>query len=277
MGAILAVGFVLLAGLSQAFEVLRTSHDREAVGAAAVRVAKNGSAAAIGHLAAMLASEDFLRRLDDVDAPQLATVHVRQVFSILAEHPSAATEKLCLRVALSEPFMADEARVLAMLRALAAVRPMSAAGEAAFRKQNAEGYAASNAVWLAANGSPRAVGLLEATLADGSMSIADRIDIVRHAIVPYRVRRSVIELAERLVERSVDPTLVVALAESLYDYRPDEWYGKQRNPPKAPDWKTAKPEAARAAVLLGRRLLSRTDLPVRLQKSIRTFVDHMRR
>jgi hypothetical protein len=273
-GQTLGVILVLVAGVNQDVDVLRSSHNREAVAAAAVRTAKSGNAAALGRLADWLATDEFLKRLDDTDVPQLATVHVRQVFAALAEHPSPAAERLCLRVADAPAFMADEARTLVMLRVLAAVRPMSTPTEALFRKLNAEGYAASNAVLLADNGSPRALGALEAMLADAGASVDDRIDIARHAIVPHRIERSVVELVQRLVERPVEPGLIVALAESIFDYRPDEWYGKRRNPPKAPDWKTAKPEAARAAVALAGRLLARSDLPERLHTVMQTFAEH---
>jgi hypothetical protein len=72
----------------------------------------------------------------------------------------------------------------------------------------------------------------------------------------------------RLVEGQVESDVALALAETIFDSQPDRWYGKRRNPPQVPSWKTASPEAQRAATDLGRRLLARKDLPATLRTEI---------
>ena len=250
--------------------ILETATVRDSVAAAAKRVAASGDAGALGRLGALLSEPAFLARLDDTINPQLAFSNLNHVFLAMAKHPSRATESVCLRVMSTKPFQPPSERIFVALPALAAVKPMSAKGAELFSRTNSEGYYGLNGQLLAANGSPRAISLLQAMLADRSRTVADRIDMSREALVPYRTALVTVRLVDKLTRRpDLEPELVVALAECLYDYRPNEWYGKRRVQPAAPSWKDATTEARREAAKLGRKLLSsRKDLPEPLRASI---------
>jgi hypothetical protein len=251
---------------------LETSQARTEVAAAAIRVAAGGDTAALDRLGKLLTEPAFLARLDDTANPQLAFSNLDRVFSALAKKPSAATESLCLRVMAAETFTAKTERIFFVLPALAAVRPMSAAGAGLIAKTNAEGYYALNGPLLAANGSPRAMALLEAMLADRSGRVVDRIDMSREALVPHRTALATVRLVGALTRRpDLEPELATALAECLYDYHP-EWYGKRRSFPIAPPWKEASAEARSEAADLGRKLLARKDLPERLRAAIESAI-----
>lgn len=96
----------------------------------------------------------------------------------------------------------------------------------------------------------------------------------REALVRHRTTVATVRLVGTLTRRpDLEPELATALAECLYDYRPDEWYGKRRLPPIAPSWKGATTEARNEAAALGRRLLSsRKDLPERLRTAIESAI-----
>ncbi|GEM_PF-1665947 len=254
--------------------ILETATVRDSVAAAAMRVAAGGDAGALERLGKLLPDPAFLARLDDTTNPQLAFSNLDRVFSALAMHPSRATESVCLRVMSTTAFQMHSERVFFALPALEAVKPMSAAGAAQIAKTNAQGYYNANGPLLAANGSPRAMALLQAMFADRSHTVADRIDMSREALVPHRTAMATVRLVDTLTRRpDLEPELVVALAECLYDYRPNEWYGKRRVQPAAPPWKEATAETRHEAEELGRNLLSsRKDLPERLRIAIESAI-----
>jgi hypothetical protein len=250
--------------------VLRSSAVREEVSEAALRVAGSGNAAALRELGDLLASRAFLARLDETSNPQLAVFNLRRIFLALAESPSPMTEALCLKVMTADAFVEGSDRQIFALQALAAVRPMSPATAAVFEKMNGQGYSGFNGPFLAANGSDRALALLESMFADRAQPEDERIALARESIVPNRTQPGIVGMVGRLVGGSLETEVRLALAESLYDYQPDRWYGKRRNSPLAPSWKTASPAARRAAAALGRRLLARKDLPAPLRTAIKS-------
>jgi hypothetical protein len=259
------------AGANKDLQALRESPRREEVATAAVRIAGSDDPGALRELGRLLASRPFLARLDDLDAPQAATFNVRRVFLALAARPSQSTEAVCLQAATSTDFIDDPARTRYALEALAAVQPMSPGGEALFRRMNEQGFFAFDGPLLAANGSDRAVSVLESMLADRSQSVVERVALAREAIVPNRIKRSVVDMVDRLRKHGIETELLLALAECIFEYRPDEWYGKRRNPPQAPSWSAATQEARQAVIALGRRLLERNDLSASLRAATEAF------
>jgi hypothetical protein len=252
--------------MKQDLQTLRSSTVRAEVGAAAERVAASNDPAALRELGDLLATREFLARLDDLANPMYATMYLRQVFHALEARPSQMTEALCLRVAASPDFVqGGEDRMGYGLPALAAVRPMSADAQALFRKMNAEGYFNFNGPYLAANGSERAVALLESMFAERSQRVIERVELAHTSVVPNRTKLAIVRMVDRLWQRPLEKEVRLALAESLFEYRGDEWYGKRRNPPVAPSWSTATPEARAAAAALARKLSKERDLPASLR------------
>lgn len=276
MGFLLACAGAGEAGGSARKADLRTleaSTVRDSIAAAAIRVAASGDAAALERLGKLLAEPAFLARLDDTADTHQADYNLGRVFSALAKHPSRATESVCLHVLTTPAFQAGSDRILFALPALAAVRPMSAEGAGIFSRTNAEGFYNGNGLLLAANGSPRAMALLDTMLADRSKRLVDRIDISREALVPHRTDLATVRLVGSLTDRAdLEPELAMALAECLYEYHP-EWYGKRRGFPVVPPWKDAKAEARREAARLGEHLLAgHADWPENLRQAIKAVI-----
>jgi len=271
MTAMVLAAYLLAASsgnMAQDLRVLRSSAVRERVAEAAVRVAGSGNAEALRKLGDLLTSRAFLARLDETSEPQAAYSNLNQVLLALAAKPSAVTEALCLKVMASAPFVEEPERQFFALPALAAVRPMSSETAAVFEKANGQGSWSFNGPFLATNGSDRALAILEAMFADHTQRRDERVALARESIVPNRTQPGIIAMVGRLVEGQVESDVALALAETIFDSQPDRWYGKRRNPPQAPSWKTASPEAQRAATELGRRLLARKDLPAALRTEI---------
>lgn len=233
-----------------------------------MRIAGSGDPVALRQLGDLLTTQEFLARLDVLDDPQRNVTNLSYVLHALKSNPTEATGRLCEAIATNPVFLANDDRMMFLLPALAAVRPMTAGAEAVFRKTNAEGFFNGNGPLLAANGSERALALLEEMFADRSQEVEDRVDMARESIVPNRTKVSIVRMVDTLWERSVEREVLLALAESIFEYRPDEWFGKVRNPPVAPDWSKAPRDARDAAAALGRKLSKRADLPASLRAAI---------
>jgi hypothetical protein len=257
----------MTAGIKQDLKTLRTSHVRQEVVEAAVRIAGGGDPIALRQLGDLLTTQELLARLDVLDDPQRSITNLSYVLGALTAHPTEATGRLCETLATNPVFLADDDRMLFLLPALAAVRPMTTGAEAVFRATNADGFFNSNGPLLAANGSERAVALLESMFADRSQRVDERASMAHEAILPNRTNVAIVRMVDRLWERPVEMEVLRALAESIFEYNP-EWYGKRRNPPVAPDWSTAPREARQAAAALGRKLSNRADLPASVRAAI---------
>lgn len=263
----MALATAVPAGIKQDLKTLRTSHVRKNVFEAAARIAGSGDPIALRHLGDLLTTQQFLARLDVLDDPQRDITNLSYVLGALKANPTEAPGRLCEALATNPVFLANDDRMLFLLPALAAVRPMTAGAEAVFRATNADGLFNGNGPLLAANGSERAVTLLEAMFADRSQRLDDRVDMAHESIVPNRTAVSIMRMVDRLWEQPVEREVQLALAEAVFEDH-TEWFGKRRNPPVAPDWSTATREAREAAAELGRKLSERGDLPASLRAAI---------
>ena len=258
-------------GIKQDLKALRASPDREKVAAAAVRIAGGDDPVALRQLGDLLVTRRFLGRLDVLDDPQRKLTNLSQVLAAIKANPTEEKGRLCEALAANPVFLADPDRMMFLLPALAAVRPMTAGAEAVFRSTNADGFFNANGPLLAANGSERAVALLESMFADRSQRADDRVSMAAESIAPNRTKESIVRMVDRLWERPVETEVLIALAEAIFEDHP-EWYGKRRNPPVIPDLRTAPREAREAVATLGRKLSKRSDLPPSLRAAIQAVV-----
>ena len=250
-------------------EILATGKDRVELAAAAIRVASAGDGGALESLSSHLGTRAFLERLDESANPQLAQYHLQRVFEALAAHPSPAVERLCLRLADAREFSARGSRMVLLLRALAAVKPMSEAGARLFVRTNANGHYSSNGPLLASNGSPRAMGVLEAMFREKDRPLDERVGLAHRSLVPVRSSLEVARVVDRLASADIPGGLRAALLESLFDYRPAEWFGKAGQPPVAPSWSAASSGARALARSLAARMAVRDDLTPELREKLR--------
>lgn len=239
--------------------------------AAATAIVKSGDAKAIQKLAARLGQRSFLRRLDPGQPEQSDGEHLLRIFTVLTEHPNAATEALCIGLARNAEFVSVSWRLNPLLNALAAVRPTSAEAAAVFRETSRAGYAEVNGPLLARNASPNALAVLEEVLADERLDVEQRIEVAHRSLLPMRTNADVVAMCARLLARRLDSSRVrLAIAESLFDYQPKPWFGVAMNQPIPPDWKLADETVRTALRSLGSTLLGQADVPASLRAAIRT-------
>jgi hypothetical protein len=209
-------------------------------------------------LSKLLRDPRFLARLDD---PAVAkTRRLSNIMTALAANANADTAALCHTLAADNSFAADADRMPLILEVLAAVKPMTTKSANLFRSTNTEGYFASNARRLAANGSPEALGLFESMMLDGNQSIGNRIECIRFGISPRRTALPILLAAGNILSGTKDPRLGNAVIEAVFDYK-REW-SRPANPiPVPPAWETASSESLRAAQRLAEIARTRAALP----------------
>jgi len=256
--------------------LLKTSTDRERLERAARDLAASADPAAIRGLGRMLAGRDLLARLDDLQDPSSKTRHLGNVLAELARHPSAETGALAVALANSPDFLADDDRRIDLLPALAAVRPMTAAGADVLRRAAAEGYVSTVIPLLAQNGSPQALALFEALVLQPGADVESRVADIHASIVPCRSDLGLLRSVEHMLSaRDLDPRLAAALFESLFDDRSREWFGPARRPPTPPAWEAASTEAIAQALRVA-ALARRHRLPPPLAATVERAASSLR-
>lgn len=237
--------------------------------AAAVAIAAAGKASDLAVLADRLGQPSFLARLDPQSGPEVAVVHLANVFRALAEHPSAATAELCLALGRNPRFTAVPARVNLLLNALAAERPMSQAAADYFRATNSAGFVEVNGPLLARNGSAAALEVLAQMLSDDKVDVAQRVSIAHWSLLPTRANLGIVEMCTRVLQNdALAHDVRIAMLESLYDYQPRRWFGLAAGQPGIPTWTAASRATLAALQSLGKHTLNRSDLPVELRAAI---------
>lgn len=258
-----------------AVSVLATSHDRGALEEAAGLLASSGDPAFLARLSELLTTREGLARLDDLDRPSSKTFHLSRVFKILEQHPSRATAELCLRL-ISEPsFLADDDRKIHVLPALAAVRPMTEEAVQVFRRTNAEGYYSLNAPLLVRNGDALALALFEEMIRDQEVPADRRVDALHSAVLAYRTVLAVLRAMDHLLAGNLEHGVAIGVIETVFDYRPGDWFATAKFQPTPPRWESASSEALRFVLTLAEKIKGRFSEPVSLREAIDDTVAHI--
>lgn len=267
---------------------LATQRDPTRLEAAAVAVASSNDAGAIGKLAAQLGTRSFLRRLDPPGKGRAKAADtasdgsggmdwLEHVFHALGEHPSAATEALCVGLAHDKEFVSVPARLNLLLNSLAAVQPTSQEAAAIFQETSHSGFLAVNGPLLARKADPPALAVLEQLMTDESLDAQERVDVAHRSFLPFRTNPAVVAMAARASSSATTALPVrTAIIESLFDYQPKPWFGVAMNQPVPPPWSTAIEATRKALRALGEQLLGRTDVAPTLRTAIQNTLAQFR-
>ena len=242
----------------------------------AIALATLGDAEGLAALRDRLVTDEFLRRLDDVDNPQRRVLNLSRLFSALETHPSAGSLKVCLAVANSPEFTSVPIRLNYALPALLAVRPVGEEAAAIVRRTNDEGFYTVNAPLLVRNASPTALRLFEEMIRDGEVEPSSRINAVHVSVLPYRTEVPVLQMARRLFEGGgLDPAIQRAVIETIFDLQSRRWFGPVRVAPTPRPWDTASDEALALVLELGGVVQARTDLRQELRSAVERTMEEV--
>jgi hypothetical protein len=262
--------------LSNQIASLDTQRDPARIEAAAIAIAGSGDAEAVQKLATHLGTRSFLRRLDSGKSGQTDIDRLVHVFRVLTDHPSAATDALCVGLARAAEFTSKPERLNLLLNALAAVRPMSKGAAAIFRETSRSEYLGVNGPLLARNASPVALKVLEELFSDESLELEQRVDMAHRSLLSVRTDPAIVSMCARMtVSTLVSRQVRTAVAETLFDYQPRQWFGVAMNQPTPPSWKSASKPTRSALRTLGRTLLDQPDIPNSLRDAIASTLNQL--
>ena len=198
-------------------------------------------------LSKLLRDPSFLSKLDR--ASEAKNFRLGHVMNALAESPDQQTAELSHTLAGDSGFMADPDRMLFLLEVLGAVRPMTGKTASLFKTATGQGYFVTNALLLAANGSPLALGLFESMMLDRDTPAQTRIDCLHNSVMPRRTSLPILVSAENMLTRSKEEELAAGVIESVFHYR-REWFRPASTRPPPPAWDSASKESLTAALRL---------------------------
>ena len=143
-------------------------------------------------------------------------------------------------------WLGNEERVELLLHASTRLRPPSPDVVAFWDHhcQPDDGYTPVTVTVLVENGSEPALRLLEKKFADPAHEEGEKIAWMHSRFLTHRNDLLVLESCERLLKQGLTESLQTALVESLFDYKPDEWF-RPSTASSPPDRRQATP-AARA-------------------------------
>jgi len=222
-----------------------------------------------------LTSDGFLNRLDseeDYQAPP-RQLRLARILKTLMDAPDAGAGVL-VRLTQSPVFVALEPRQNLLIRALAAVRPAPEQAVAFWRR-----HSTPDAVWrhvtvwaLGENGSAPALALLEEILSDPAQDPDEKVAWMHDAVLVHRNSPEMLAMAERLLGGGLDPALRPDLVESLFDYRPDDWY-LECTPPEPPPRAAMSRDARERLRRIGERALAEVELTEEQQANVRAVLE----
>ncbi len=156
----------------------------------------------------------------------------------------ALSHPILVALTTRNDFVAIEPRQELLIRALVAVRP-SPPPAIKFWDLHSQ----PDATWrhvvmdaLCDNGSEPAVDLFEKKLIGKAYEEEERIAWMRDPLLRHRNDVPLLKVCKRMITASLEPPLKPFLVESLFDYRPDEWY-VDCTPPRPPELLAATREA----------------------------------
>jgi hypothetical protein len=234
-------------------------------------LARSQDAADHAALLKMLTDASFLDRLDTpAEVLNLRyRIRIERIIQVLAANPSPSARAALVSLSTSAAFKKEDRRTDALIRASAVVRPPPAPLVQFWdaHSQPSDGFTNLTIVALIDNGTPDAIALFERKLADPGHDEEDKANWLHCDVLTHRNDEPLLLGCERLVAGPLAPEIKSALVDSLFDYRPDEWYGEVRvfTPP---DRAKATPAARATLDRIARHVLTHLQPTPRQERAI---------
>lgn len=223
------------------------------------------------------------RTLDQLDEPKARDrsrtqdLRLARVIEKLGQNASTNAGQTLATLACSEGFNASPQRQELLVRALAAHRPLPseclAFLDAQAQPDSVNLHVAIEA--LCENNSAAAWEVIGRKLADGKIESEYKIAWLRGPILRQRRSAPMLTAAEKwLNDTALGHELRAALAEALFEYRPDEWYPGREGLPRPPEEKSVSSEATMILRRIG-KIVSAGDYPAAIQAAARRTLEKL--
>jgi len=215
---------------------------------------------------------DLLDEPDARDKSRPGDLHIAEIVKHLVANPSAPATRSLDALTRNETFNTSWQRQELLIHALAVQRPLSPESLAFL---DAQGKADSVNLHIAIdalcnNSSEPALALLGHKLIDPALDSLYKIAWMRGPILLHRRDPEMLRAAEKwLTKGKLDRELREALAEALFDYRPDEWYAGGEGFPRPAPEPAAKSETAVLVRRIGQTIIE-SDFPEKIKASVRS-------
>ena len=212
-------------------ETLRTSAEPNALKAAAQTLAASERSEDHAALKPFLVDAKFLDRLNTVKEYQInrpKRLRLWAVLDVLRRNKAPSAQRVLMDLTTAPAYNDDEmpARADLLIQACARIRPAPSQVVAYWDKhcRPDDGHAPLTIETLLENGSAPALALLEAKMADSGHDADERVSWMHKSILPRRNELAVLQSCRRMLGGSLPQSLRPALVETLFDYRPAEWF-----------------------------------------------------
>ncbi len=222
-------------------KILEFSKDPKELVWAAQKLASSPEQSDQEMLRHFLTMETFLSRLDspeDYRGPS-ARLRIGRVLKTLSNNKAPGAQETLIRLTQDQTFLKNWARVDNLIWAVAAIRPAPPQVIKFWDDhcQPEDSFMHLTIQALVKNGSEPAMALLEKKIADLRFAEEDKLWWMRTAILSHRHDLPLLKSCERMLWQSLPTNLHLGLIESLFTYKPDEWYGADHyySPPPLPE------------------------------------------
>jgi len=215
---------------TEALNILHELKDPAALKKAAIWLYKSDAPDALEQLSALLLDPKFLNRLDPYEEEyRNPNLRVNQVLEEIGKLSTPKAEEVLLKLTKDKKFTADIDQAYGLIRACGWLRNPSPK-MLAFLDSRGETVVAEA---LARIGTAESCALLEKRIvsADGVVSDESSWGWFTEFIVPVRNKPSVAALYERVLSAKIpNARCRNGIVQSLFDYRPYEWYTPDGGP-----------------------------------------------
>jgi hypothetical protein len=210
-------------------EIVQTSIDPSELQGAALALADGTDEAGHGLLRSVLLSDNFRDRLDAPGTWIAPSNYLRigKVLFALAENLTApAAHQTLAALTLDAVFIRNRSRVELLIRALTWVRPSPPEAIDFWDRhcRSLDGYCHGATRAIIENGSTPAIALFEKKMRDPAIEDSDKFYWLRTRVVGHRNDLLLLACCDRLLREGLSEALRPILVETLFDYRPDQWY-----------------------------------------------------
>lgn len=190
--------------------------------------------------------------------------------------PSA--QETLVRLTQNQVFIKEWARVDSLIWAVASIRPAPPQVIKFWDEycQPEDGFMHLTIQALVDNGSEPAMALLEKKIADPRFEEEDKLWWMRTVILAHRNDLPLLRTCERILLQKLPLKIHLGLVESLFDYRPDEWYGADHyySPPSL---KEATPGALNQLRRIGELAMQKFTLEDPLKKAVEKTLEEIKK
>ncbi|HUO07103.1 MAG TPA: hypothetical protein VM008_02135 [Phycisphaerae bacterium] len=262
-------------------KILLTSKNATEVKRAAVAAAASDSDADIQMLGDLLATLEFLNRLDSAQdyRDTYTGLRLAQVVNTLADNRRPATDKVLLSLIDAKDYQANFLRIQILIHALAAIRPSPPAAIIYWDKMSVGGslVAFDVVAALVENESAPAMSLFEKKLVDPKHDLNLKSAWLYQLVLPKRNDEPLLIACEHVLKGSAaGPEVQIFIVEALFDYKPETWY-RGCSPVKPPVRLAATREAKDVMVSIGEYALANLKLAPDLKLKVEAALKEVRR